>query len=263
MIPVQTRWIPHARRQRLKLTAGQKRLGRLQAAKSRMLGAMAARDIVPLWQKHVVQPLIAQALGERHDAKEPVTDEDLAPLFEWFVAHSANVAEAQRKLQAAAGLAVLPSQMSARVQAALVNSRQKARALIKNASQDFSDDLKVVLDDPKNIGARVENIRDQLIARGHVSDRRAELIARDQTYKLNAAVTRAHHEDAGVSSYWWSTSLDERVRPAHEDLEGQVFQYSAPPEPGNPGSDYNCRCCAIPVFDDDDTDEADDSEEDE
>ena len=53
MIPVQTHWIPHARRQRLKLTAGQKRLGRLQAAKSRMLGAMAARDIVPLWQHHV------------------------------------------------------------------------------------------------------------------------------------------------------------------------------------------------------------------
>jgi SPP1 gp7 family putative phage head morphogenesis protein len=260
VIPVQTHWIPHARRQRLKLTQAQKRLGRLQAVKSRMLGAMAARDIVPLWQKHVVQPLIAKALGERHDAKDPITDDQLAPLFQWFVAHSANVAEAQRKLQAQAGLAVKPSHMSARVQQALVASRQSARALIKNASQDFSDDLKVVLDDPKNIGARVENIRDQLIARGHVSDRRAELIARDQTYKLNAAVTRAHHEDAGVTSYWWSTSLDERVRPAHVDLEGQVFQYSAPSEEGNPGDPVNCRCVAIPVFDDDE-DASDDSDE--
>ena len=223
-----------------------------------MLGAMAARDIVPLWQHHVVQPLIGKALGERKDAKDKVTDEDLEPLFQWFQAHSANVAEAQRKLQAQAGLAVKPSQMSPRVQNALVASRQAAKALIRNASLDFAKDLDDVLDDPQNIGARVENLRDQLIDRGHVSDRRAELIARDQTYKLNAAVTRAHHEDAGVSSYWWSTSLDERVRPAHEDLEGQVFQYTAPPEPGNPGDDYNCRCCAIPVFDDDTEDDSDD-----
>lgn len=252
MIPVTTSWIPHARRQRLKLTSAQKRLGRLQAAKSRMLGATAARDISPLWREHVVVPLISQALGERHDAKDKVTDGMLAPIFSWFDAHSTNVAEAQRKLQARSGLAVKPSQQSARVQAAIVKARQDARALIVSASQDFSDDLDVVLKDPKNIGARVEDLRDQLLARGNVSESRATLIARDQTYKLNAAVTRAHHEDAGVTSYWWSTSLDERVRPEHKDLEGQVFQYSAPSDEGNPGDPINCRCVAIPVFDDDD-----------
>ena len=148
--------------------------------------------------------------------------------------------------------------MSPRVQNALVASKQAAKALIRNASQDFVKDLDDVLDDPQNIGARVENLRDQLIDRGHVSARRAELIARDQTYKLNAVVTRAHHEDAGASSYWWSTSLDARVWPAHEDLEGQAFQNMAPPEPGNPGDDYNCRRGAIPVFDDDTEDDSDD-----
>ena len=60
-----------------------------------------------------VQPLIGKALGERKDAKDKVTDEDLEPLFQWFQAHSANVAEAQRKLQAQAGLAVKPSRCPA------------------------------------------------------------------------------------------------------------------------------------------------------
>jgi SPP1 gp7 family putative phage head morphogenesis protein len=249
MIPVQTNWIPHAKRTKLALTEDQKRLGRLQAGKVRLLGAQAVRAIKPLWLKHVVQPLISQALGSRQDAAEDLDDEDLEPVFSWFTAHATYVAQAQERLQKSMGLGVKPSSQSARVQTALVKSRQDARALIKNASADFANDLRVVLDDPAMLGARVETIRDALLDRGNVSVSRAELIARDQTYKLNAAVTRAHHEDAGVSSYQWSTSLDERVRPEHDDLEGQVFQYISPPDEGNPGDPINCRCVAIPVLD--------------
>lgn len=256
MIAVQNHWIPAARRARTQLDPEQKRLGRLQASKARILGAQAARDIRPLWNKHVIQPAITRALGGRADAVDDFSDDDLEPIYQWFVNHSKQVALAQEKLQKSVGLGVKPSTQSARVQTALVAARQNAQALIKNASQDFADDLKVVLNDPKMIGARVETIRDALLERGNVSLSRAELIARDQTYKLNAAVTRAHHEDAGVTSYWWSTSLDERVRPEHQDLEGQVFQYSAPGPEGNPGDPINCRCVAIPVFND--QDESDD-----
>jgi SPP1 gp7 family putative phage head morphogenesis protein len=258
--PVVTHWIPSARRARRKLDPAERRLGALQASKARIMGAQAARDIKPLWVKHVVQPAISRALESRQDAYDDFDDEDLDPIYAWFEAHSLQVASAQERLQKSAGLSVKPSQTSARVQTALVKSRQDARKLIKSASNDLATDLKVVLDNPAMIGARVETIRDALLERGNVSNSRAELIARDQTYKLNAAVTRAHHEDAGITSYTWSTSLDERVRPEHEELEGQVFEYSNPPDEGNPGDPVNCRCVAIGITSEDQAD-ADDDED--
>jgi SPP1 gp7 family putative phage head morphogenesis protein len=77
------------------------------------------------------------------------------------------------------------------------------------------------------------------------------LIARDQTLKLNSAITKDRHIAAGISEYTWSTSLDDRVRPEHEALEGTKHSWDAPPEPGHPGEDFQCRCVAIPVIDED------------
>jgi len=84
--------------------------------------------------------------------------------------------------------------------------------------------------------------------------RRAKLIARDQTAKLNAAITKHQQKDAGISRYEWSTCLDERVRESHAELEGKIFSWDNPPETDggrrcHPGEDYQCRCCALPVFD--------------
>lgn len=92
-----------------------------------------------------------------------------------------------------------------------------------------------------------------------IDKRHAKLIARDQTAKLNSEITQHQQKDAGVSRYKWSTSLDERVRDSHADLEGKIFSWDDPPETDggrrcNPGEDYQCRCCAIPVFDIDDLD---------
>jgi len=88
------------------------------------------------------------------------------------------------------------------------------------------------------------------IDRGH-----AQFIARDQMAKLNADLTRAQQQDAGVAEYIWSSSGDQRVRERHADLDGKRFKWSDPPivdertgRRGHPGEDYNCRCVALPVF---------------
>jgi SPP1 gp7 family putative phage head morphogenesis protein len=118
--------------------------------------------------------------------------------------------------------------------------------LVEKATRVYAGDVREVFGDPENRGLRVEALRDLLLERGNVSVSRATLIARDQTLKTNAGLARARHEAAGVDSYRWSTSHDERVREMHADLEGEAFDYDDPPETNedgdtnNPGEDYQC-----------------------
>ena len=44
--------------------------------------------------------------------------------------------------------------------------------------------------------------------------------------------------------YIWRTKKDDKVRGAHAEREGKIFNKHIPPEGGNPGEDYNCRCWA-------------------
>ena len=46
-------------------------------------------------------------------------------------------------------------------------------------------------------------------------------LTRDQTNKAVGQLTKARHMQIGVESFRWSTSMDERVRPSHVDLEGK------------------------------------------
>ena len=81
------------------------------------------------------------------------------------------------------------------------------------------------------------------------------MLARDQIAKLNGDITQQQQQDAGVVEYVWSTSGDSRVRPSHAALNHKRFRWDDPPvvdeKTGrrcHPGKDYQCRCCALPVF---------------
>ena len=78
---------------------------------------------------------------------------------------------------------------------------------------------------------------------------RAKLIARNQIGKLNGRLSQLRQQSAGITKYKWSTSKDERVRPAHEKREEKIFEWERPPSDGNPGYPLRCRCVAIPVID--------------
>lgn len=122
--------------------------------------------------------------------------------------------------------------------------------LVEDALRDYAADVRDIFGDPSlDFGERWETMRDALLERGSVSLSRANLIARDQTLKLNGAITQTTQQAAGVDRYIWTTSRDERVRKAHIALDKQVFSWAAPPEPGHPGQDYQCRCIAMPILD--------------
>lgn len=121
--------------------------------------------------------------------------------------------------------------------------------LITTISSQYFDKVKSAVTRAMVSGSLNKDLAVQIKAIGQTTEKRAAFIARDQSSKLNATLTRARHEDLGVKKYMWSTSGDERVRDSHAELDGQIFSYDKPPAVGNPGHDFNCRCVAIPVFD--------------
>ena len=99
-------------------------------------------------------------------------------------------------------------------------------------------------------GSRFTDIAKEIQKSFGITHRRAKLIARDQTTKLNASLTRLRQEEVGVEEYIWQTSADERVRPTHKANDGKKFRWDQPPaKTGHPGHDVNCRCVARPVLD--------------
>ena len=82
-----------------------------------------------------------------------------------------------------------------------------------------------------------------------ITSRRAKLIARDQTAKLTSDLNRIRQGQAGVTTYRWASSRDERVRPTHRANDGKLFRWDSPPAAtGHPGHDVNCRCVPIAVI---------------
>lgn len=147
---------------------------------------------------------------------------------------------------------LLPTMREASAEWALTNAR-----LITVMSDEVIQDLAGRLRDEWVRGSRWEDIRALVQDRLGVGRSRAELIARDQVLKLNSDMTAERHRAVGVTRYKWSTSRDERVRAGHRHLEGTTQTWANPPvvDPrtgrrDHPGRDYQCRCVAIPIFDD-------------
>lgn len=161
-----------------------------------------------------------------------------------FDRHARQVSESNKKAMRVIG--VKSSDLGIDVE--IAKRRSENIDLVMNAQRAYAQSVKDIFEDPANDGLRVEELTGKLLDRGDVSESRAELIARDQTLKLNGAITEIRQTNAGVTEYIWSTSLDERVREEHASLEGETFSWDSPPEVGHPGEDFQCRCVALPVI---------------
>jgi len=120
--------------------------------------------------------------------------------------------------------------------------------LIQNVQAKYLQQIQQVVAEGIAEGTRPETMAKLITERTGIASRRATLIARDQTEKAQSAITQARQRAAGVTSYIWRTSRDDRVRPEHHDREGVTFRWDTPPEDGPPGVPINCRCTAEPVL---------------
>jgi SPP1 gp7 family putative phage head morphogenesis protein len=121
--------------------------------------------------------------------------------------------------------------------------------LITTIPEQYFGKLQDKIIDAISNGQRHEALKNIIYQVGEITDRRARIIARDQVSKMNSSFNRIRQTSLGITTYKWSTSNDERVRPDHAEKEGLIFKWDDPPsDTGNPGEDIMCRCVAIPVF---------------
>lgn len=93
---------------------------------------------------------------------------------------------------------------------------------------------------------------------------RVRLIARTETSKASAALTRARADGLGLRWYLWQTSEDARVRSSHRKMDQVLVPYAHPPSPEalaglksglgryHSGESPNCRCTQIVLLSADD-----------
>lgn len=103
--------------------------------------------------------------------------------------------------------------------------------------------------------------------RGNVTMNRAKFIARDQTAKLNSAITRERNDKLGIKTYIWTGARDVRQRKDHKVMNGRLCRFDDATVYSDdngetwkkrsaiggvqlhPGEDYNCRCGMAPRLD--------------
>ena len=105
----------------------------------------------------------------------------------------------------------------------------------------------------------VAELQKQMGMTEEVAINRAQLIARTETARANAAINQARAMSVGSGQYRWHNSGDAAVRHSHKfyrgkRLQGMIFSWDDPPTlddgmTGHPGTFPNCRCFAEPVFD--------------
>lgn len=122
--------------------------------------------------------------------------------------------------------------------------------LITKMGVDQRDRLQQTLYTNLSQGHGQDKIKEEIKKSEGIGDRRAKLIARDQTNKFNGQLSQLRQNELGIGSYIWTTARDERVRPTHRAMEGKIVEWNKPPSIGHPGSEINCRCIAQPVITD-------------
>ena len=74
-------------------------------------------------------------------------------------------------------------------------------------------------------------------------------IARTQAAATHGYLVQRRQTSLGVNDFKWRDSDDDRVRPRHQEYDGNTYAWSEPPDGVIPGQEPNCRCTASPVID--------------
>lgn len=131
----------------------------------------------------------------------------------------------------------------------LVATTRENVALIRSIPEEYFKKIETIVFSGTTQGNRASSMIQQIRKTGKVTTNRAKLIARDQSSKLNSALTQQRSQNLGVEEYIWRTAGDERVRDSHRSKNGKVFRWDDPPkDTGHPGQDVQCRCVAQPII---------------
>lgn len=141
----------------------------------------------------------------------------------------------------------------------------------KKLSNKTNAELKAfVLAQASQVNLTTQSLAKVIEERFGVAERHARFIARQEAHMARERINQNTAQNLGFRHYVWQTVGDYRVRPAgygraenydgdnHRRLNGLVFSFDDPPyvdkirgRKCNPGEDFNCRCTARVIIDDD------------
>ena len=110
------------------------------------------------------------------------------------------------------------------------------------------------LRDIKKRNNNLTEIYNYISDRIEASKRKADFLAKNETNHMVNEYKMEEYKTNGITQYIWRSMEDEKVRPYHAALNGQIIDYDNPPvqdKYGNrahAGQWYNCRCRQIPIY---------------
>jgi SPP1 gp7 family putative phage head morphogenesis protein len=154
------------------------------------------------------------------------------------------IEQVDNQINAIAG--VNPNLRYPRMAEQLKIATQENVRLIKTIPEKYLGEVERVIHEGVLQGTPTNKLTEQIEMASKKTTNNAKLIARDQVGKFLAVTTKARQTQAGVKHYIWRTVGDNRVRPSHEDFEGNKYSWEEGSPEGHPGEPIQCRCIAEP-----------------
>ena len=210
---------------------------------------------IDAWADRIIQALTA--LAEKYTASSFLSQ------YRRMAQRTVSMAEAETtqafvdSVNKAVGVDLRPMLSSENMSGYLEVATQANVELIKSVPMEYFDRIQnAVFGGVRNGDAPTTIARNIQKATG-ITDRRARLIARDQSAKLTGEISERRQKQSGIKYFKWITSKDERVGTDHARAAARdvgygpgVYRWDNPPKEGIPGSATrpNCRCTATPIF---------------
>lgn len=194
-----------------------------------------------------------RALGSRWEKRFNAAAPQLAKWFQAKVGRRSDAA--LRKILRDAGITVR-YQMTPAMRDVVDAVVQENVGLIKSIATQHHGEVQGLVMRSVAAGRDLSGLSRELRARYGVTQRRAELIARDQNSKATAALRRVREIDLGIEQgIWLHSAAGKEPRPTHVKNHGKKFNLREgwfDPDPRVrarilPGTLINCRCTWRPV----------------
>lgn len=221
------------------------------------LRSQVSKVIIPLlkqYESDYVRDSYARTLEEAFNRLRRAyvdVDRNAQIIANSFVTNTSSVNKRRfyQSIEGAVGVDLQSIVQSEGLDNVLLSSTRENVSLIKSIPEEYFKKIEGIVFRGTITGTKAGSMISQITAIGHSTTKRAKLIARDQTSKLNSALNEQRQRNLGIEEYIWRTAGDDRVRDNHKSKNGQVFRWDNPPkDTGHPGQDIQCRCVAQPII---------------
>jgi SPP1 gp7 family putative phage head morphogenesis protein len=170
-------------------------------------------------------------------------------------ASSANVHGSLKELSG--GLSLPTTGITSDMSEVLGASIAEQVSLIKSISMEYLSGVQGAVMRSITTGNGLSDLVPFLNKHKGITERRAKMIAHDQTRKAYNNLNKGRMEKLGLTKFiWLHTGGSSHPRPLHVSYSGKIFSFDDPPiidektgERGIPGQAINCRCRMQPVLD--------------